>query len=193
MLYSLTLHALFSNPSMPVCSKPDHADFSRAHMQLVLQGLWTACYGSHGHEILHVWFDESLQTHNGAPVSQTSSPERRPRPRLVGCKVTGDANVPANEWSFVAQVCAAMAKTHTRTWNPCAYRAEALRSFASEANAASGQNSRTASLWVTQQQQEWASSCLPPASLIFNTKPLHFRICSPLSIYRFCQCYVLPT
>ena len=116
----------------PVCSQHDHADFSRAHVQLVLQGLWTACYGSHGHEILHVWFDESLQTHNGAPVSQTSSPERRPRPRLVGCKVTGDANVPANEWSFVAQVCAAMAR-HAHRYARRAYRAAALKSFASGA------------------------------------------------------------
>lgn len=64
------------------------------------QGLWTAFYGDHGPEILHVWFDETLQSHNGAPVFEG----RNARPRLVGCKVTGDPNVPATQWSFVAQV-----------------------------------------------------------------------------------------
>ena len=57
-------------------------------------------YGGHGPEILHVWFDESLESHNGAPILEGPNA----RPRLVGCKVTGDPNVPANQWSFVAQV-----------------------------------------------------------------------------------------
>lgn len=64
------------------------------------QGLWTAHYGQHGPEILHIWFDKTLQSHNGAPVFDTP----KARPRLVGCKVTGDPNVPATQWSFVAQV-----------------------------------------------------------------------------------------
>ena len=34
----------------------------------------------------------------------SSIPWSKARPRLVGCKVTGDPNVPANQWSFVAQV-----------------------------------------------------------------------------------------
>ena len=70
-----------------------------------VQGLWTASYGGHGPEILHVWFDESLQSHNGAPVLEGPNA----RPRLVGCKVTGDPNVPANQWSFVAQVYSCLA------------------------------------------------------------------------------------
>ena len=69
-------------------------------LSMVCQGLWTAFYGQHGPEILHLWFDETLQSHNGAPVFEG----RNARPRLVGCKVTGDPNVPATQWSFVAQV-----------------------------------------------------------------------------------------
>ncbi len=67
-----------------------------------VQGLWTAWYGAHGPEIVHVWFEESLLQHSG--VMGHEEPDHLPRPRLVGCKVTGDPNVPANQWTFEAQV-----------------------------------------------------------------------------------------
>ena len=68
----------------------------------VMQGLWTAWYGAHGPEIVHVWFEESLLKHS--VVTAQEEPDHLPRPRLVGCKVTGDPNVPANQWTFEAQV-----------------------------------------------------------------------------------------
>ena len=67
-----------------------------------LQGLWTACYGGHRPEMLHVCFEDSLQPHQ--PASPSNDLDYMPRPRLVACKVTGDPNVPANETSFRAQV-----------------------------------------------------------------------------------------
>jgi len=67
-----------------------------------VQGLWTAWYGAHGPEIVHVWFEESLLKHSG--VTAHEELDHLPRPRLVGCKVTGDPNVPANQWTFEAQV-----------------------------------------------------------------------------------------
>ncbi len=72
----------------------------------VMQGLWTAWYGAHGPEIVHVWFEESLLKHSGVTVHE--EPDHLPRPRLVGCKVTGDPNVPANQWTFEAQVWSCM-------------------------------------------------------------------------------------
>lgn len=77
------------------------AGFSACEALRRLQGLWTAWYGGHGPEILHVWFDESVQTQHGA--SPAEEPDHISSPRLIGCKVTGDPNVPANEWSFKAQ------------------------------------------------------------------------------------------
>lgn len=68
----------------------------------VEQGLWSSWYGSHGPEIVHVWFEDSVQSPGGAPVVE--EPDHLPRPRLVGCKVTGDPNVPANQWTWEAQV-----------------------------------------------------------------------------------------
>ncbi|KAA6424538.1 MAG: hypothetical protein FRX49_05748 [Trebouxia sp. A1-2] len=64
-------------------------------------GLWTAWYGAHGPEIVHVWFEKSLLKHSS--VTAHEEPDHLPRPRLVGCKVTGDPNVPANQWTFEAQ------------------------------------------------------------------------------------------
>ncbi|KAL0022988.1 hypothetical protein WJX79_003595 [Trebouxia sp. C0005] len=66
-----------------------------------LPGLWTAWYGAHGPEIVHVWFEKSLLKHSS--VTAHEEPDHLPRPRLVGCKVTGDPNVPANQWTFEAQ------------------------------------------------------------------------------------------
>ncbi|KAL3159370.1 F-box only protein 31 [Trebouxia sp. C0009 RCD-2024] len=92
------LPSVLPHPGAPVM--PDlQPGFTAAQALQRVVGLWTAFYGDHGPEILHVWFDETLQSHNGAPVFEG----RNARPRLVGCKVTGDPNVPATQWSFVAQ------------------------------------------------------------------------------------------
>lgn len=80
---------------------PLTADFTAANALQRLAGLWTAWYGGHGPEILHIWFEDSLQSHQ--PSSPSNEPDYMPRPRLVACKVTGDPNVPANETSFRAQ------------------------------------------------------------------------------------------
>lgn len=80
---------------------PLPAGFSAAAALERLAGLWTAWYGAHGPEIVHVWFEESLLKHGG--VTAHEEPDHLPRPRLVGCKVTGDPNVPANQWTFEAQ------------------------------------------------------------------------------------------
>lgn len=66
-----------------------------------LQGLWSGVYGSHGWEIIQVrlrrlWTDGSAGT----------SPSIGGRVILEGLKLVGDANVPANEWTFRADVTA---------------------------------------------------------------------------------------
>ena len=58
---------------------------------------------------MHVWFEDSVQSPGGAPVLE--EPDHLPRPRLVGCKVTGDPNVPANQWTWEAQVRGSLGST----------------------------------------------------------------------------------
>mmetsp|Transcript_32242 Transcript_32242/g.42516 ORF Transcript_32242/g.42516 Transcript_32242/m.42516 type:complete len:401 (-) Transcript_32242:804-2006(-) len=66
-----------------------------------LQGLWTGLYASHGMEVLQI----SINTGRAdSSVSCDVCPFPLSFPRLEGLKVIGDANVPANELSFLVDL-----------------------------------------------------------------------------------------
>lgn len=81
-----------------------------------LRGFWVGTYGSHGQEIIQVRFTTSTTTttatrSTSGAIAGTAAPEapavQAPAATAViieGLKITGDANVPANEWSFCADV-----------------------------------------------------------------------------------------
>ncbi|GAB5036082.1 Hypothetical protein NocV09_03300630 [Nannochloropsis oceanica] len=99
-------HALLSEPpSLMLCES--------AYCQELegLRGFWVGTYGSHGQEIIQVRFT----TTNKATATTTDdvsttagiavAPVAVPLPVIMeGIKIVGDANVPANEWSFRVDV-----------------------------------------------------------------------------------------
>jgi Cyclin D1 binding domain len=62
-------------------------------------GLFTASYGSHGLEILHLYYSQHCAPGAQMPLSDLGE-ESLPSNFLLGLKVSGDPNVPANQLSF---------------------------------------------------------------------------------------------
>lgn len=86
--------------SLPQAVKGDGLDLPEDPTQLAarLNGLWTACYGSHGLEIILI---EAKSPGEAAPPG---SPIGATAQRIEGLKVTGDPNVPASKVSFIADL-----------------------------------------------------------------------------------------
>ena len=81
-----------------------------------LRGFWVGTYGSHGQEIIQVRFtttttttttttsSSSITAVTAAPEAPAVAAPAAPPVIMEGLKITGDANVPANEWSFRVDV-----------------------------------------------------------------------------------------
>jgi hypothetical protein len=79
-----------------------------------LPGLYSAPYGPHGYEIIHVtWHDGSAAADADAQSADDALPPgvSAHTPRLEGLKVTGDPNVPTGRLSFVAPLAPSAAET----------------------------------------------------------------------------------
>lgn len=77
-----------------------------------LRGFWVGTYGSHGREIIQVRFTTTAAATGGSSTIATAAAPEAPSAAapaaaaviMEGLKITGDANVPANEWSFRVDV-----------------------------------------------------------------------------------------
>ena len=85
---------VFVSPPSPLQSVDSSAvDSVKAAQHL--PGLWCAPYGSHGLEVLQLFFSDSLPPEDVGGIQGLS---------VVGLKVLGDPNVPAHKISFVASL-----------------------------------------------------------------------------------------
>jgi hypothetical protein len=108
---ALRTFARVAPPYLPQLAPPLPASASG------LPGLYSAPYGPHGYEIIHVTWRDGSGSGSAAADAQSADAALPPgvsahTPRLEGLKVTGDPNVPTGRLSFVAPLAPSEASEH---------------------------------------------------------------------------------
>lgn len=106
ILIQRSFHALLSEPPSLLLSESSSCQELEG-----LRGFWVGTYGSHGQEIIQVRFTTTTKTtatttdDSSATADLAVASAAAPPPVIMeGMKIVGDANVPANEWSFRVDV-----------------------------------------------------------------------------------------